>query len=92
MASVLKKVTAVGQAYTGNAILKSVVLTHTAAAGVLDVTDASATGGTVLLTIRCAADTTAVWRSADPDGVYFGTGIRAEAITGAATFEFEPAD
>lgn len=92
MASQVKRLTAAGQVYTGSARLKSIHLTHTAAAGIVDVTDATAAGGTVLITIRCTADTTARWSSADKEGVYFGAGIRLEAVAGVAIFEFDPID
>lgn len=92
MASRLKKVTAAGQVHTGAAYLHSVVLTHTAAAGLLDVTDATAASGTVILTLRTVADGTASWAANDDEGVYFADGIRAEAITGAASFCYSVLD
>lgn len=87
MARDLKQVTGTGDVIAGAAVLRSVVLTHTAAAGVLTVRDGS--GGAVRLTLRCAADGSAIWRAASKDGVLFATSINVASITGTACFEYD---
>lgn len=87
MARDLKQVTGTGDVIAGPAVLRSVVLTHTAAAGVLTVRDGS--GGSVRLTLRCIADGSAVWRSGSKDGVSFVTSINVASLTGTADFEFD---
>lgn len=86
MARALKQVTATGDAVAGPVYVRSVVLTHTGAAGVLTVRDGS--GGSVVLTMRCAADTTAQVRF-DGDGVYFVTSVNVASITGTADIEYD---
>jgi hypothetical protein len=86
MARALKQVTATGDVVAGPVYLRSVVLTHTGAAGVLTVRDGS--GGAVQLTMRCLADTTAQARFGG-DGVYFTGSINVASITGTADFEIE---
>lgn len=86
MARDLKQVTATGDVVTGPVYLHSVVLSHTAAAGVLTVRDGSS--GAVRLTLRCAADGTGIWRSGTKSGVPFYTSVNVASITGTASFEF----
>lgn len=84
----LKRITSAGDIYDGDCILRSVVLTHTGAAGEVSVSDSAANGGTALLQMRCAADGSAIWRAAE-DGVSMGAGIQVESLTGAVSVEFD---
>lgn len=86
MARDLKQVTGTGDVIAGPVQLNSVVLSHTAAAGVLTVRDGS--GGSVRLTLRCAADGTATWQAGSKEGVLFATAVNVASITGTASFEF----
>lgn len=85
----LKRITSAGDIHDGDAILRSVVLTHTGAAGEVSISDAAANGGTALLQLRCPADGASVWRAGDEDGVYCGTGIQVESLTGAVSVEYD---
>lgn len=87
MARDLKQVTGTGDVIAAPAYLFSVVLSHTAAAGVLTVRDGS--GGSVRLTLRCAADGTATWKAGSKGGVPFSTSINVASLTGTASFEFD---
>lgn len=86
MARDLKQVTATGDVIAGPAVLRSVVLTHTAAAGVVTVRDGS---GAVRLTLRCVTDGSAIWHSASKEGVLFASSLNVASLTGTACFEFD---
>jgi hypothetical protein len=84
MARDLRQVT--GTVVTGPAYLKSVVLSHTGAAGVLTVRDGA---GAVRLTLRCPSNGAASWEAGSRQGVPFATSIDVASITGTACFEFD---
>lgn len=91
MASRLKNLTASGDVHVGDSRLKSVVAEGGSAATVVDISDASGSAGTALLSLSAPAGDTVVWTASDREGAYFATGIRADITTtgGSVSFEFD---
>lgn len=76
MATRLVRRTSTGLAIAGPGRLRAVVLTPAAAVSAVLVQDSSAGGGTDVLSLQAAANgASAVWLSADPDGVPFSAGV-----------------
>lgn len=90
MARDLKEVSATGNVtQVVPAFLQSAVLTAGSDAATLVVKDGS--GGVARLTLKAAANTSAVWAAGSKAGVLFGTAIHA-TLTGTgpvADFEFD---
>jgi hypothetical protein len=80
-----------GAAYTGNARLKSVVLTAGSDAATVTIDDSTDGNGTDLLTLKAAANATVSWTAGDPDGVFFTTGIYTDVsgTSPSVTVEYE---
>lgn len=92
MASRLKQIAASAKVADGNLRLKSITLTAGVDAASVAVDDSADGAGTDLLTLKAAAGSTVIWRTGDPQGVFFGTALYA-TITGTApavAFEYEP--
>lgn len=91
MSTNLKQVTATGQVVAGPVLLKSVTLTAGSDAASVVIDDSTDGTGTDRLTLKAAANASAVWASPDAEGVYFGTAIHV-TLTGtnpAVTVEYE---
>lgn len=91
MASNLARRTTTGAFVSGDARLKSVVLTAGSDVATLTIDDSTDGAGADLLALKAAANTSVAWTAADPQGVLFATAIHGTlAGTGpSATIEYE---
>lgn len=87
--SSLKEVSATGDVVTGadGYRLHSVVLTAAGATSSVVIRDTS--GGSALLTVKAAANTTARWEAGDRSGVFVGTTIHATLSGASAVADVE---
>jgi plastocyanin len=88
MASTLTHVTATDDITTESAILKSLAVTGSGAAGVA-VVRRGGSGGTIVATLRAPTGDTVTWTAADPDGALCADGIHVTVTTAEVTVEHE---
>lgn len=87
--STLIEASATGDVKTVDTVLHSVTLTAGADAASVVVRDGS--GGSAILTIKAAANSTVSWRCGSREGVFFGTAVHATFTGTSPTADFEVA-
>lgn len=83
------RLTATGQAVTGNALLKSAVLQGGSANSTANVKDSSDGSGADIFSIAAVIGASASWTSSDSEGVYFSKGIHATLAGAGAALTLE---
>lgn len=91
MAARIEQASATAKIQDGPLWLKSVLLTAGIDAASVTIEDTTGGGGTDLITLKAAANSSVQWRSGDRQGVWFKTAIHATftGTTPFASFEYE---